>query len=166
MRIRSTQFHFFILRAVLFTKRPSSGEQVMSHQFPYRCLQRAALLALALAFAGCSGQSSVESFHPKGDVAKEALEAALTAWQDGQPKPGLIEDYDPPVQVQDDAWSAGSKLKSFEIVEALPGDSPRKFAVKLTIEGEAAPVEITYVVVGKNPLHVMREKEYNRDNAM
>ncbi len=138
----------------------------MSRQFPIRCFQRTALLALTLIIAGCSGQSTVESFHPKGDVAQEALEAALTAWQNGQPKPGLIEDNDPPVQVQDDAWNAGSKLKSFEIVEALPGDSPRKFTVKLTIEGEATPTEITYVVVGKNPLHVMREKEYNRDNAM
>jgi hypothetical protein len=138
----------------------------MSHRSPYRCFQGTALLALSLVTVGCSGQSSVESFHPKGDVAQEALEAALTAWQNGQAKPGLIEDYDPPVQVQDDAWNAGSKLKSFEIVEALPGDSPRKFTVKLTIEGEAAPTEITYVVVGKNPLHVMREKEYNRDNAM
>jgi hypothetical protein len=127
---------------------------------------RVLLLALSLLALGCSGQSSVESFHPKGDVAKDALEAALTAWQNGQLKPGLIEDRDPSVQVQDEAWNAGSKLKSFEIVEALPGDSPRKFTVKLTIEGEAAPAEITYVVVGKNPLHVMREKEYNRDNAM
>jgi hypothetical protein len=138
----------------------------MSHRSRHRSIQRVALLALSLIIAGCSGQSSVESFHPKGDVAQEALEAALTAWQNGQAKPGLIEDYDPPVQVQDDAWNAGSKLQSFEIVEALPGDSPRKFAVKLTLEGEAAPVEVTYVVVGKNPLHVMREKEYNRDNAM
>jgi hypothetical protein len=128
--------------------------------------QRITTFILSLLIAGCSGQSSVESFHPKGDVAQEALEAALTAWQDGQLKPGLIEETDPPVQVQDDAWNAGAKLKSFEIVEALPGDSPRRFAVKLTIEGEATPTEITYVVVGKNPLHVMREKEYNRDNAM
>jgi hypothetical protein len=152
---------------VLFPRKDFQENKVMSKQFPCRCFQGTALLALSLIIAGCSGgQSSVESFHPKGDVAQEALEAALTAWQDGQPKPGLIEDSDPPVQVQDDAWSAGSKLKSFEIVEALPGDSPRKFTVKLTIEGEADPVEITYVVVGKDPLHVMREKEYNRDNAM
>ena len=129
-------------------------------------LQGATLLAFSLFALGCSGQSSVESFHPKGDVAQEALEAALTAWQNGQAKPGLIEDSDPPVQAQDDAWNAGSKLKSFEIVQALPGDSPRKFAVRLNLEGESAPAEITYVVVGKNPLHVMREKEYNRDNAM
>lgn len=138
----------------------------MSHQFSDRGLQGAFVLALSLFAFGCSGESSVQSFHPKTDVAQEALETALTAWQNGQAKPGLIEDSDPAVQVQDDAWNAGSKLKSFEIVEALPGDSPRKFAVKLNLEGEPTPAEITYVVVGKNPLHVMREKEYNRDNAM
>jgi hypothetical protein len=157
---------FVPIRSVAFSKDPFSKDQVMTCHTQHRWHPRTTLLALSLIIAGCSGQSSVESFHPKGDVAQEALEAALTAWQNGQPRPGLIEDVDPPVQVQDDAWNAGSKLKSFEIVEALPGDSPRKFKVKLTIEGEAAPVDITYVVVGKNPLHVMREKEYNRDNAM
>jgi hypothetical protein len=166
MKIHSTDFRLSLIPAVLFSNNPFSGGRVMPNHTQYRWHRRVLVLVLPLLALACSGQSSVESFHPKGDVAQEALEAALTAWQNGQAKPGLIEDSDPPVQVQDDAWNAGSKLKSFEIVQALPGDSPRKFAVKLTLEGEAAPAEITYVVVGKNPLHVMREKEYNRDNAM
>jgi len=116
--------------------------------------------------AGCSGGSSVESFHPRGDVAREALSAALTAWQNGQTKEELRESTDPAVDVAEPVWVAGSKLKSFEIVEELPGDIPRKFSVKITLEGGAAPEDVTYVVVGKDPLWVMREQEYDRTSDM
>jgi hypothetical protein len=116
--------------------------------------------------AGCNKQATVESFTPKGDVAKDALTAGLTAWQNGRPKPGLIENTKPAVQIIDPAWEAGSKLKSFEIGPAAAGDSPRKFPVKLFFEGAAAPEEITFYVVGKDPLWVMREQEYNRNSEM
>jgi len=125
----------------------------------------AALVLLAL--AGCnSGQSSVESFTPEADQAREALKTGLTAWQNGQPGPGLIEGSKPPVQVLDASWKSGSKLKSFEIGEQLPGDNPRKFKVTLTLEGAKGPQEVVYVVVGKEPLNVMPEKEYNRTSDM
>jgi hypothetical protein len=135
-----------------------------SHNSHYFC-RAVSWLALFASLAGCSGQSTVESFHPAQDRAREALETALTAWQNGQEKPGRIETAEPAVQVTDAAWDAGSKLKSFEISD-LPGDSPRKFSVKLSLEGAATPQEITYVVVGKDPLWVMREDQYNRNSEM
>lgn len=126
-----------------------------------------AMLSLMAVLAGCGGgQTSVESFHPQADFAEEALTAALTAWQEGETQESLVETLDPPVQFQDDAWNAGSKLKSFEIVESSADANPRKFLVKLMLEGVATPEQITYVVVGKSPLHILREKEYNRDSAM
>ena len=125
-----------------------------------------ALCGLLSLLAGCSGQTSVESFHPQGDAAIEALTEALTAWQNGQAEPGVIEGAEPAVQASDSTWKSGAKLKSFEIVEELKGDNPRKFLVKLTLEGAAAPKEVTYVVVGKSPLWVMSEDEYNRDAGM
>ena len=102
----------------------------------------------------------------KRSSARTALTAALTAWQSGQAKPGKIESAGQPVQVADKAWEAGAKLKEFEIVKALEGDSPRKFQVKLTLEKATAPQEVVYVVVGKNPLWVLREAEYQRDSSM
>jgi hypothetical protein len=126
-----------------------------------------ALCGLLSLLAGCSGgQPSVESFNPKGDAAHEALTTALTAWQNGQAEPGEIKDAEPAVQVSDSTWKSGAKLKSYEIAEEPGGTGPRKFKVKLTLEGAAAPKEVTYVVVGKDPLQVMSEDEYNRDAGM
>ena len=126
-----------------------------------------ALCGLLSLFAGCSGgKSSVESFNPQEDTAREALTEALTAWQNGQSEPGEIEGTEPRVQANDSTWRSGAKLKSFEIAEELAGDNPRKFRVKLTLEGVDAAREVTYVVVGKDPLHVMSDDEYNRDAGM
>ena len=137
----------------------------MSSRNQRRLCRAISWLAFFTLLAGCSSQATVESFHPDQDLARGALETALTTWQNGQEKPGLIETTEPAVQVTDPAWEAGSKLKSFEIT-VLPGDTPRKFSVKLSLEGAAAPEEITYVVVGKDPLWVMRDSEYNRSGGM
>jgi hypothetical protein len=38
--------------------------------------------------------------------------------------------------------------------------------VKLTLEGAASAEETTFYVVGKDPLQVMRDSEYNRSGGM
>lgn len=138
----------------------------MTIPFRRSLCQGVVLLALVALIAGCSGQSTVESFHPSDGPAEDALNAALTAWQGGQAKPGLIETSKARVQIDDEVWESGAKLKSFEIVEVLAGDGPPKFSVKLTLEGAAAPQDAIYVVVGKDPLMVMTEKQYNRNSDM
>ena len=127
-----------------------------------------ALCGLLSLLAGCGsgGQTSVESFHPQADDAREALTIALTAWQKGQAEPGEIKDAELAVQASDSTWKSGAKLKSFEIAEEAAGTGPRKFKVKLTLDGVAAPKEVNYIVVGKEPLQVMSEDEYNRDSGM
>jgi len=125
-----------------------------------------ALCALLALSVGCSNQTSVQSFTPHEDLALEALTEALTAWQNGQAEPGAVAGTEPVVQVNDAKWKGGAKLKSFEITESLPGDSPRMFAVKLTLEGATVPEDVTYVVVGKDPLWVWTKDEYERSAGM
>jgi len=128
-----------------------------------QCLVPLVLLAL---MAGCGAGNTVESFHPHEDLAREALDTALTAWQNGLEKPGLIESEEPAVQLVDPAWANGAKLTSYEVVAELPGQTPPAFTVKLTLDGAAAAEETTYYIVGKDPLQVMRESEYNRSGGM
>src|SRR5262249_12821731 len=103
-----------------------SGVKVMFIQVSETSIRLVLLVLVALA-VGCSGGSSVESFHPQRDAALDALTSALTAWQNGETMDDLSENTDPEVKVAEPKWNAGSKLKSFEIVQALPGDMPRKF---------------------------------------
>ena len=124
------------------------------------------LVTLLAFLAGCGSGSSVVSFTPPSNAAEDALTAALEAWKSGEAPGELIETDQMRIQFADAAREAGAKLTDYEIVQALPGDSPRKFSVKLTLEGATAPEEITYVVVGKDPLVVMRDEEYNRTSAM
>jgi hypothetical protein len=138
----------------------------MSNRIDHRRCGGVVLLALASLLTGCGRGPTVESFHPQEDVAKAALTTALTAWQNGLAKPGLIETEEPAVQLVDPAWVTGAKLISFAIVQDFPGESPRKFSVQLTLEGAAAPQETTYYVVGKDPLQVMNKSEYERDAGM
>lgn len=125
------------------------------------------LLALVALIAGCSGQSTVESFYPSADTAEDALTAALTAWQNGEAKPGPSLKVDKVrVEVHDDLWEGGAKLKSFEIVDEVLSEGPRKFSVKLTLEGDSATKDITYVILGKDPLIVMSENQFNHIGDM
>src|SRR5262245_42847708 len=132
-----------------------------------RCLGRCFVpLALFTLLAGCGSRATVESFHPKEDLAREALDTALTAWQNGLEKPGLIESEEPAVQLVDPAWANGAKLTSYEVVAELPGQRPPAYTVKLILDGAASAEETTFYIVGKDPLKVMRESEYNRSGGM
>lgn len=123
-------------------------------------------LLVLFALAGCGGGNTEKSFIPPVASARDGLTAALKAWQDGSAKPGRI-DGTVPLQVIEPLWSAGKKLQTFEIVkeESTP-DSPSKFTVKLTLEGATEPRDMVYVVVGKDPLWIMPEAEYQRNAGM
>src|SRR6516165_7005445 len=85
--------------------------------------------------AGCASKS-YDKYIPSDDKARQALEAALSAWRDGK-KPGLVEGAPVPVQVVDTKWQGGQKLKDFEILQDEPGDGPRVFSVRLTLQKPA-----------------------------
>jgi hypothetical protein len=126
---------------------------------------RLILLALALAANGC-GRADVEDYVPADELARSALAAALDGWQrERQAAP--VEGLAKPVELQDAAQRAGRKLKSYEIVGPSPGgDQNRRFKVLLSFEGEPSPSEAIYVIVGKDPLWVFNERDFEKAGGM
>lgn len=122
------------------------------------------LSVLLILAAGCgSGGGAVSSYRPTGQSAKDALTTALEAWKSGREKPGAIDTSKPVIQIQDQVWGSGRKLKDFQIgEEKATADSPTRFQVKLTFEGGPANEEAEYVVFGKDPLWVCRDKDYQK----
>ena len=130
----------------------------------FRLMATLLLVLVSISFIGCGGGGgSVSSFHPKVSVAKQALTAALEAWKSGQAKPGTIANQKPGIEVQDSVWDSGRKLKGFQIGDEQPAaDGPPRFSVELTFDGEPATEKADYVVVGKDPLWVMRENDFQK----
>lgn len=130
-----------------------------------RCFRAACAWVLAV-LAGCGGTSE-KTYIPVPEAARTALTAALTAWQSGQAKPGSIAKASPAIEVVDSQWRSGQKLKAFEILQEVPTtEGPKRFQVKLTLEGTSSPLETVYLVVGKDPLYVFREADYQPPNGM
>ena len=121
------------------------------------------LTMCALACVGCS-RRSVKDHMPPAAAAEKAVVTALTAWQAGKP-PGVLEPEQPDsptVHAVDSEWLAGKKrLAKFEAVEQLPNaDGPPKFKVRLTYQQSSETIEAIYFVVGKNPLLVYRDADF------
>jgi hypothetical protein len=115
-------------------------------------------LAALLAF-GCSGGGY--DTNPSADVARSSLERALSSWKGGGAASSVIEGP-PPVQVVDSTWASGRKLASFEVLNAEGGQSDQRFTVRLTYSEPAGDQEVNYIVVGKGPVGVYREEDYQR----
>jgi hypothetical protein len=107
---------------------------------------------------GCAGGSG-DRFVPETTTARSALEAALNAWQRGEP-PGEIQDISPPVQVTDTQRRPNQTLKAFEILGEVGGDPGRCFSVRLALENPSEQRTVRYLVLGDNPLWVFREEDY------
>jgi len=122
-------------------------------------------VVLLAACAGCSGRN-FDKYVPTEDRARQALEAALSAWRDGK-KPGRVADAPMPVQAVDSHWLAGQKISQYEILNEEPNEGPRVFAVRLTLQKPAGKqVAVRYFVVGKEPLWVYREDDYKAPAGM
>lgn len=125
------------------------------------CLLAIACLAVS---SGCRGASE-KDFIPAADTAREALSAALTAWKDGQPHL-TIKDRSPAVEVLIVDWRDGQQLSAFEILGAAPSDDPnQRFNVRLTLAG-GAPREVVFVVIGKDPLKVANQQDWEKSMGM
>ena len=116
------------------------------------------LLAIVLAAGGGCGGRAPEDYIPPPDSARRALGAALDAWQRGEP-PGQIEG-DPAIQVGDTHRRPGQTLASYEILGELPIADGRRFAVRLTLENPVAEEKADFLVIGIDPLWVIREEDY------
>lgn len=125
-----------------------------------RSLFHAAILVLPLALGASGGCDKKNSYNPSPASARQALEAALTAWQNGQ-RVGKIDSTDPPVQVVDSGWGKGQKLDSFEVLDEVSRpDGKRSFTVRLHLQKPKRTQEVHYVIVGISPLWVFREEDY------
>jgi hypothetical protein len=121
-------------------------------------------LPLLVFIAGCGGGRAATDYVPQANRAKEALTVALDAWKGGkQPDPAGKLPSGPTVKAVDMDWSEGQQLTGYEIVREIPAEAsgPRKFAVKLTTSAGPA-VEVTYFIVGIDPIQVFRDKDYER----
>src|SRR5688572_33251322 len=93
---------------------------------------RLGLLVVGLASLGGCKDAGVEKYTPPESKARQALEAALSRWRDGQarPEPFVIDAVS--VQILDTAWASGQKLHGFEILsEEHDGTGPRFYSVKM-----------------------------------
>jgi len=116
-----------------------------------------AILAFSL---GCGGAPE-KKYIPDARTAREALDAALEHWKSGE-KHGPVEGFKVTVDVFDARWQAGKKLESYEILNEVPSDGPKIFLVKMKLDEDKEEKEVKYFVVGKDPLLVFREQDYNK----
>lgn len=128
---------------------------------------RKAVLALsilgglsAVTASGC-GASSAGNYVTGSVPAREALDAALTAWQKGQ-KLDSLTNATPAVIVGDYQWEAGQKLESYQILqeEPDPADGPKRFSVTLTLKKPLGETKAEYFIIGREPIRVYRDKDY------
>jgi hypothetical protein len=123
-----------------------------------------ALLCAALVAAFLLGYGHAEPadrFIPAEDSARVALESALKAWQDGDSSGNLRLEVGPPaVQVTDSFRRAGQSLRNFDILGKTSTEGPYHFAVRLFLDHPTEEKTVRYVVVGVDPLWVMREDDF------
>lgn len=100
---------------------------------------------------------------PPEEAARAALTSALDSWKKGE-QPGEVAGTTPVVRVEDFLWKSGAKLLQYEILGVVAGEAPPQFNVRLTVEGTSAS-EVKYVVVGKDPVWVFRDKDYERTSG-
>lgn len=125
-----------------------------------------ALIAFLLAgLAGCGGDGT-EQYVQSADTARDALEAALNAWQSGQPHQQLTLSGDTKVDTFDARWRDGQALESFKVLEELPGDPHPTFKVEIKLKDALAAEENTYIVVGIGPISVFRDEDYAAATGM
>jgi hypothetical protein len=118
-----------------------------------------ALGALLTASSGC--ESDTARYAPTSDVARQSLEAALTAWRDGRPI-GSIAGSSPPVRVVDSSWRSGEKLEAFQVLDEADVDGRKEFTVRLTMKEPRGAKEARYVVHGRDPIWVYRGEDFAR----
>jgi hypothetical protein len=115
-------------------------------------------IVLVVPLAGCAPSGGGERHVPPAPAARQALDAALAAWVNGQ-APGAMSDQSPPVQVVDSMRRPGQKLVGYEILGEVASDKHRSFLVQLRLENPPEAPKVRFCVLGVNPLWVFREDE-------
>jgi hypothetical protein len=120
------------------------------------------LLLLCIAATGCNSPTQAD-YIPSEEAGKQALEAALAAWQSGARMARIEREDNKAIEPQDLDWRSGKKLASYSITQELPTkEGPKQFAVRLILQGAPRPVDTKYYVLGGDPLWVFRDGDYQR----
>jgi hypothetical protein len=119
---------------------------------------------LLMAGAGC-GPVSTSRYIPPEQKARQALEMALAAWQEGKP-PEEVAVGPPVIRAVDSKWKSGQKLSKYQILSEESESGPTFFSVRLTLKSPAKEQTVRYVVVGRDPLWVYREDDYKSTAGM
>ena len=127
-----------------------------------RVCARAVVVCAALVLSiGCQSQPTptVESYIPDEDVAQRALVAVLDAWQADRDLNKL--DDGTALLLVDARRRVGDRLGSYRIVGPQPWDRGRRFVVELTLQNEETPQKVRFVILGKDPLMVFRQEDFD-----
>jgi hypothetical protein len=116
------------------------------------------LAAGLLAGIGCREPPDPNRYVPSEPASRQALEAALEAWRAG--RESSISTGTVRVVFVDSHRKQGQRLKRFTVLGEAPGDAPRCFSVRLSLEEPAEEVRVRYVVYGIDPLWVERHEDY------
>ncbi len=118
------------------------------------------IVAILWMTIGCSGAPE-KKYLPASGTARGALDAALKKWKSGEAH-APVTGFSVPIDVFDARWQKGKKLESYEILSEEESDGPKTFIVKMKLDEDKEEKEVKYLIVGKNPLLVFREQDYNK----
>lgn len=121
------------------------------------------LLLVALSIAvGCGRSNGFERYVPAAELAADALEQVLAAWQSGDAAGPLASRSAPiTIQVADTTRQPGQRLVDYEVLGEISGEGPRTFMVRLKLENPNLEEKAVYYLVGIDPLWVFRQEDYD-----
>lgn len=118
--------------------------------------------AMMLLFAlGCKAKQRNEDFIPPEDTARQSLDRYLSAWHAGDTS-DTISDAAPAVSIADTLRANGRPLESFSVLGPTPSEMPRCYAVKLTLGNPREEIRERYIVVGIDPIWIIRHDDYEK----
>ena len=97
--------------------------------------------------------------HPSLENLKKRAKALKRAWQNGD-APGKIETPNYSVQVADSQRKPGQRLRDYQILGEAPADAECCYAVRLFLENPTQEQTVRFVVLGLDPVWVMRHEDY------
>jgi hypothetical protein len=101
------------------------------------------------------------AYVPEPELARSALSASLRAWRDGHPA-GPASVAGVAVEVSDSGRDPARPLREFHILGPIGTDQRRCFAVRLSFDDPADERTERYLVMGRNPIWVFRQDDYDR----
>jgi hypothetical protein len=130
-----------------------------------RMIIRVALVGLmATGLMGCgapAAETEKTRVIPSPEQARSALSAALDAWKGGSTASSL-KSSKPTIEVVDSFRKTERPLKAFEILAPIEVDHGRSFSVRLSLDGPAEEQLARYLVIGKDPIWVFRQEDFER----